>query len=207
MERDQDGVMVLDIPMEKYAAEAMRGLGEDYPELAGYYPRPKGLLVPWILSIQNLTGVYSPFTVEANYNSGMTDYNIPFTACHELSHLRGFMQEEEANFIAYLACSRSDNVQFRYSGNLLGWIYCMSVLHNVDYDAWEEVRQTLAPEVEPDLAANREYWARYDGAVAEVSNKVNDTYLKANGQDDGVKSYDRMVDLIVAYYLKVIIRR
>ena len=207
VERDQDGVMVLDISMEKYAAEAMRGLGEDYPELAGYYPRPKGLLVPWILSIQNLTGVYSPFTVEANYNSGMTDYNIPFTACHELSHLRGFMQEEEANFIAYLACSRSDNVQFRYSGNLLGWIYCMSVLHTVDYDAWEEVRQTLAPEVEPDLAANREYWARYDGAVAEVSNKVNDTYLKANGQDDGVKSYDRMVDLIVAYYLKVIIRR
>ena len=82
----------------------------------------------------------------------------------------------------------------------------MSVLHTVDYDAWEEVRQTLAPEVEPDLAANREYWARYDGAVAEVSNKVNDTYLKANGQDDGVNSYDRMVDLIVAYYLKVIIR-
>ena len=36
---------------------------------------------------------------------------------------------------------------------------------------------------------------------------MNDTYLKANGQDDGVKSYDRMVDLIVAYYLKVIIRR
>ena len=139
--------------------------------------------MPWILSIQNLTGVYSPFTVEANYNSGMTDYNIPFTACHELSHLRGFMQEEEANFIAYLACSRSVNAQFRYSGNLLGWVYCMSVLHTVDYDAWEEVRQTLAPEVEPDLAANREYWARYDGAVAEVSNKVNDTYLKANGQD------------------------
>ena len=111
---------------------------------------------------RRLTDVYK----RQNYNSGMTDYNIPFTACHELSHLRGFMQEEEANFIAYLACSRSDNVQFRYSGNLLGWVYCMSVLHTVDYDAWEEVRQTLAPEVEPDLAANREYWARYDGAVA-----------------------------------------
>ena len=66
VERDQDGVMVLDIPMEKYAAEAMRSLGKEYPELAGYYPRPKGLLVPFILSIQNLTGVYSPFTVEAN---------------------------------------------------------------------------------------------------------------------------------------------
>ena len=44
--------------------------------------------------------------------------------------------------------------------------------------------------------------AKYDGAVAEVSNKVNDTYLKANGQEDGVESYDRMVDLIVGYWMK-----
>ena len=29
---------------------------------------------------------------------------------------------------------------------------------------------------------------------------VNDSYLKANGQADGVKSYNRMVDLLVAYY-------
>lgn len=30
-----------------------------------------------------------------------------------------------------------------------------------------------------------------------MSNKVNDTYLKANGQSDGVKGYDRMVNMIV----------
>ena len=59
----------------------------------------------------------------------------------------------------------------------------------------------LSPEVEIDLDANREYWAKYDGTIAEVSNKVNDTYLKANGQTEGVKSYNRMVDLIVAYQL------
>ena len=58
----------------------------------------------------------------------------------------------------------------------------------------------MPPEVEEDLRLNREFWARYDGKIAEVSNKVNDTYLKANGQKEGVKSYNRMVDLIVAYY-------
>ena len=62
------------------------------------------------------------------------------------------------------------------------------------------MRGTLPPEAEADLRLNREFWAKYDGAIAEVSNKVNDTYLKANGQKDGVKSYNRMVDLIVAYY-------
>lgn len=200
VDRDESGVMKLDGSERESAVEAMLLLGETYPELQGYYPKPKGLINPWILSVQNLSGVYSPFTVEANYNSGMTDYNIPFTACHELSHLRGFMQEQEANFIGYLACMESGKAEFNYSGSLLGWIYCMNVLRKVDLEAWKEVRQMLAPEAEVDLRANSEYWARYDGKVAEVADMVNDSYLKANGQSDGVKSYDRMVDLMVTYY-------
>lgn len=202
VERNPDGTMTLeDVSLAREAAEAMGRLGRKYPELSGYYPQPKGLLVPWILSVQNLSGIYSPFAVEANYNSGMTDYNIPFTACHELSHLRGFMEEKEANFIGFLACRESESEEFRYSGSLMGWIYCMNVLYRSDYDAWEEVRGGLAKEVEADLKANREFWAQYDGAVAEVANRVNDTYLKANGQSEGVESYDRMVDLIV-WHLK-----
>lgn len=187
--------------LNKEAVEAMERLGEHYPELSGYYPNPKGLLFPWILSVQQLSGIYSPFTVEANYNSGMVDYNIPFTACHELSHLRGFMQEEEANFIAFLASIGSENIDFQYSGYLMGWRYCMNVLYQVDYEAWEEIRGQLSEEVEPDFSANRDFWDRYDGRIAETANKVNDTYLKANDQSEGVKSYSRMVDLIVAYRL------
>lgn len=207
VERDADGTMTLrNGPMAQEAVAAMNRLGTRYPELSGYYPRPKKLMVPWILSVQNLTGVYSPFTVEANYNSGMVDYNIPFTACHELSHLRGFMEEKEANFIGFLACRESESEEFRYSGNLMGWIYCMNVLYRVDYDAWEEVYDLLSEEVEADLKANREFWAKYDGAAAEVANKVNDTYLKVNGQKDGVESYDRMVDLIVCYQNKVLVK-
>ncbi len=198
--RGPNGGMVLKLDLEDNAAEAMRALKDEYPELEGYYPQPKELMNSWILSVQNLSGVYSPFTIEANYNGDMQDYNIPFTACHELSHLRGFMQEQEANFIAFLACSGSEEEAFAYSGYLMGWIHCMNVLYRADYDAWEEVRSQLPQEAEQDLKLNREFWAEYDGRIAEVSNRVNDTYLKANGQSDGVKSYNRMVDLIVAYY-------
>lgn len=205
VERDADGVMRLGAEKQTkgglgdMAVRAMERLGRIYPELSGFYPNPKGLLCPWILSVQQLSGIYSPFTVEANYNSGIEDYNVPFTMCHELSHLRGFMQEEEANFIAFLASTGSENVHFQYSGYLMGWTYCMNVLYKADYDAWEEVRGKLSKEAEPDLVANREFWDRYDGRIAEVSNKVNDTYLKANDQSEGVESYDKMVDLIVAY--------
>ncbi len=200
VKRGTEGEMLLDIPLESHAVEAMEELGEEYSELAGYYPNPKELVNSWILSVQSLSGVYSPFTIEANYNGDMPDYYIPFTACHELSHLRGFMQEQEANFISFLACTGSEEAAFAYSGSLSGWVQCMNVLYRADYDAWEEVRERLPEEAEADLKVNREFWAKYDGRIAEVSNRINDTYLKANGQKDGVESYNRMVDLIVSYY-------
>lgn len=200
--RDGNGVMYLSADEAKEAVRVMGSLGGSYPELSGYYPRPKGLFNHWILSVQKLSGIYSPFTIEANYNTGMTDYNIPFTACHELSHLRGFMQEEEANFIAFLACLESETNDFKYSGYMLGWIHCMNLLYRIDYEAWEEIRLTLSEKVEPDLKANSAFWDKYDGTVAEVADRINDTYLKANGQEDGVASYGRMADLIVIYYCK-----
>lgn len=202
VKRDEKGLMTLDeVDVEQEAVISMKNLGEEYAVLRGYYPKPKPLLNHWILSIQNLTGVYSPFTVEANYNHGMVDYNIPFTACHELSHLRGFMEEKEANYIGFLACLGADVEEFRYSGYLMGWIYCTNVLYEEDYEAWEELRGELKDSVLQDLRANSSFWAKYDTAVAEVSDKINDTYLKANGQQDGVESYDRMVDLIVTEYM------
>lgn len=181
------------------AVQAMTDLAEKYPDMKGYYPHPKPVCVSEILSYQNLSGVYSPFTIEANYNADMVDYNIPFTMCHELSHLRGFMQEEEANFIAFLACIGSDNRDFEYSGYLTGWVYCMNALRRADAEEWQQVREWLDEAAEADLRENSRFWEYYDGAVAEVSDKVNDTYLKANGQSEGVQSYGRMVDLIIAY--------
>lgn len=200
MSRDGDGVMELDAPEEEGAVEAMYKLGSEYDSLAGYYPRPKKLILSEILSYQGLTGIYLPFTVEANYNGDMTPYNKPFTACHELSHLRGFMQEQEANYIAFLACITSERADFQYSGYLSGWIYCMNALYRTDQQSWLEVRLMLDSAAEPDLTANDEFWDSYEGKISETAEKINDTYLKVNGQADGVKSYDKMVDLIVAAY-------
>lgn len=202
VDRDSSGVMTLEAPEGEGAVEAMHGLAEEFPALEGYYPQPKKLLVSEILSYQGLTGIYSPFTVEANYNGDMTAYNIPFTTCHELSHLRGFMQEEEANFIAFLACIGSERTDFQYSGYLSGWVYCMNALYRADRESWQEVRPLLAEEAEPDLEADSAFWDAYEGRISETADRINDTYLKVNGQADGVRSYSRMVDLIVAYFEK-----
>lgn len=168
--------------------------------LGGYYPRPKEVMVSQILSVQQLCGVYSPFTIEANFNGDMPDYNIPHTICHELSHLKGFMREDEANFIGYLACISSDHPAFRYSGYLTGWVYAGNALAKADWESYQELRRKLDARAEQDLMENNAFWDRYEGAVAEVSNQWNDAYLKMNDQEDGVKSYGRVVDLMLAYY-------
>lgn len=160
------------------------------------------MIVSELLSYQGLSGIYLPFTVEANYNGDMIPYNMPFTACHELSHLRGFMQEDEANFIAFLACIRDENIDFQYSGYMLGWTYCMNALYRMDDESWREVRGLLDKAIEKDLLANNEFWDHYEGVVSEVSNQMNDLYLKANGESEGVQSYSRIVELIAAYYNK-----
>ena len=50
--------------------------------------------------------------------------NMPFTICHELAHLKGYIYEDEANFIAFMACINSDNLFFQYSGylNVLNYV-------------------------------------------------------------------------------------
>ena len=198
--RDEGGVMRLTEDVSSQSVRAMEKAALQYDCLQGYYPQPNELAFSWILSVQKLTGIYSPFTIEANYNGDMTPYNIPFSACHELAHLRGFMQEEEANFIAFLAGTGADSPELSYSSYLLGWINCTNALFQVDEEAYRELYGELSEGVKADLAANSAFWEMYDGAVAEVSDRINDTYLKANGQADGVASYDRMVELILTYY-------
>ena len=128
----------------------------------------------------------------------MPDYDIPFTTCHELSHLKGFMREDEANFIGWLACVRSEEAYFNYSGWIAAYIYAGNALAKYDRETHAMLAASLYPKVRTDLHAGSAFWAQYEGPVAETHDKVNDTYLKFNHQSDGVESYGRMVDLLLA---------
>ena len=199
--RNNEGVMQQNDHWQQEAALAMQHLASDFPALDTAYPQPKLLLSPAILSWQQVSGVYSPFTIEANVNTAMTPYNLPFTMCHELSHLSGFMREDEANFIAWLACHEDEDPSFRYSGTLLAWIYCYNALEKQDPEAAKAIRQSLPDTVEADLSANRAFWKQYDGPISDAQTRMNDKYLKANGQSEGVVTYDRFVELLVNYLL------
>ena len=200
---DESGVMMLSQSNRATAViarDSFARLAEDYAVLPKMNITPKPLVNSWWMSMMQLTGVFTPYTFEANVNVVCPDYSIPATMCHELSHTRGFMREDEANFIGYLACERSDSPDFRYSGVMLALVHSLNKLASDDRELFTQVNDLLSDGVRQDFQFNNAYWARYEGPVAKISDAVNNAYLRANAQDDGVQSYGRMVDLLLADY-------
>lgn len=181
---------------------AMEKLGERYRRLSGHYPFPKPILNTWLLSVQQTTGVYSPFTVEANYNRDIAYYDIPFTICHELSHLCGYMQEEEANFIGVLATIGADDLYFNYSGYVSAWVYAGNALARIDSTAFTTLYARINARTRQDMLYNNAYWKQFEGKPAEAHEQLNDAYLKIQGQATGVRSYGHVTDLMLEYFAK-----
>jgi hypothetical protein len=186
------------------ARSSMLAAGRVYPVLYRYYPNPKPVLLSeQLLSRSFIGGIFSPFTMEALYNAKMPDSSLPFTITHELAHTVGFMREDEANFIAFLACRESGDAGFAYSGYLTALNSLLGAYYGeVTPDEFLEVTERIPEQVWTDWAFNNRYWERFrDSRIAQVASAVNDTYLKAQGQSDGVKSYGRWLDLLIADYL------
>lgn len=203
---DENGVFKLSEEfgdLKKKASEAFKILAKEYPILRGLYGAPKPVLSSKLMSTTEITGIFFPFTMEANVNVDVPDFTIPHTMLHEMAHLRGFMREDEANFLGYLAGMKSDSVEFKYSATMHALIYAGNALYDKNPDKYFEIRALYTEGMLNDIRYQSAYWAKYDDTViSTVSNKINDTYLKANAQADGVQSYGRMLDLLLAKYRK-----
>ncbi len=185
-------------------SEAYGIISERYETVIGGYSGPKPVFFSVFMSMAQITGVYSPFTAEANVNTEAPEYTIPFTMAHEMAHLQGYMREEEANYLAFLACTATKNQDLLYSAYFNAYIYTSNSLYASDRDAYLRVREKLSEDVLSDLKANNDYWNRFDTFVAQISDSVNDTYLKVNGQSDGTASYGKVTELLLFYYFTTI---
>ncbi len=213
MERDGEGAVVYHgdaREMQEAAIRAMRRLGQSYAQLDGYYPHPKPFFASDFFSQQYMQGYYFPFSMEANYNDVMYIMNKPDTFCHELAHLRGYIYEDEANFISFLACVQSGDPLFVYSG----YLAVLNYLDNDFYRAVGEDREAYLaqPQISPlvrkdNIFLTDQEWERINGralldteTVDQVSDVLRDTSLKAFGVSDGVLSYNRVVQLLLEWY-------
>ncbi|MCL2741906.1 MAG: DUF3810 domain-containing protein [Oscillospiraceae bacterium] len=203
MPEDKRGVYALD----GSAGEVMRGvhrgydaLADEFPFLSGRYGPPKTMLFSKALSYMGLSGIYFPFTFEANVNGDMEDVAKAFTAAHESAHQRGFAKEDEANLLAVLTCLSHPDARVRYSGAFMAMIYVVNSAQRADPDIAATLRGLMGDGVRRDLAAHSEYWRAFETPVREAVRTVNDAYLKANRQEDGVRSYGNVTDHLISWF-------
>lgn len=207
---DDRGDAYYDGNLIEASRQAMIKLGEEYDQLSGFYVTPKYLSFSDFFSQQYIMGYYFPFSLEANINSVMYITNVAPTVCHELAHTKGFIYEDDANMIGYLACINAGDPFLQYCGYL-------SVLSYVNNDFYESIGKNkneykshvrISSGVAHDnIFLTEENWQEVEktavvktSTVKKVSDTLMDTTLKLNGVEEGMLQYNNVVGQLLTYY-------
>ena len=185
--------------MSVLLTEAYDRVREKYPFFSNFHSRIKPVASSFFLSDAGITGVYGFLTGEPNLNTDYPDYNLPFTSAHEFAHQRGICRENEANFMAFLVCINSTDAYIQYSGYLNMLEYLANALYTTDKQLYFSEIARLSIQALDDIKASNEVTkAHKESWIRKLSDRLNDTYLKANGTE-GVVTYGYVVRLAVGY--------
>jgi len=155
---------------------------------------PPGVLRKW-----GISGIYFPFTGEGLVEYHHNMYEKPFILAHEMSHGFGIADEGEANLLAYLACIASDNKLVKYSAHLAMWQYLHYEIRKRALFDSNFLQTKLSESVLNDLQIIREDQILYPEWFPNLSEHVNDAYLKTHGIEDGTEAYQSLPMLYLKY--------
>lgn len=189
--------------LESYNQAVISGynkLAETYDFITANPAPAKGLVFGIVQSYLGISGIYLPWFAESCVNTDTPPQNLPATLAHELAHRQGAAPEDEANFLGIMACLNSNDPNVEYSGAFLAFTYLSNALSTDDPAGQSELWSGLKAEVIVDLLGVREHYEQYEGPINDMSEAVNDTYLKTMQQEEGTKSYSMVVNLLVAEY-------
>jgi len=182
------------------AAEAYLRLGPALgPAMPALRTSPvKPALLSGLMSRSLTWGMVIPWTHEALVNRETPIPAAPFTVCHEMAHQRGIAREDEANFVGYLAARAHPDPDFRYSAQRFALHELLTQLTRVDPEAARELLRGLDPAVREDDRREAEWYRSRISTFSRAQGRVYDGYLKSQGQREGIRSYGRVVDLLIA---------
>lgn len=144
----------------------------------------------------SIAGIYNPFTGEANLDNAMPSLPQIFTTAHEIAHGYGITSEAEANFVAFLACIKSEDPLGKYAAAYALWRQMAGEI-NTTYpkESIEILSAQIPPQLWDDRQAILESYFKYQGYFPKLSDALNDTYLKIQGIEKGTDDYDGFLQL------------
>lgn len=193
-EANQDSVLLNE------SLRAVQRLAQKSDKFKTYKPKVKLSLMSLPMSYLGTAGYYNPFTGEAQINRGMPSWLKPLTACHEMAHQMGYSREDEANFVGFLAAHDSRHPMVRYSAYYMAVEEFMFDIMLRDSTSYQDLRQRISAEVLADFKADQQFWQEFRGPAGELSSIFYDNYLRFNNQPEGLRTYNRMIRLTMAWY-------
>lgn len=178
--------------------------GEKYPFLR-YNKRSESVkpsMYGWLGNYLGFTGYYNPFTGEAQVNTTVPQFLRPYIVNHEIAHQLGYAKEDAASFAGYLAILYSDDTLFKYSAYLDLFSYTNRELFYIDSAKANNSYAQLDPLVKRDLEEWKEFTLAHQSFAGPVINWIYGKFLKLNEQPQGMRSYNRVVVMLAAYYKK-----
>jgi hypothetical protein len=156
--------------------------------------RPKRTLLDVYFKAAGVEGMTDPYFLETLVVSNLLPFERPFVIAHEWSHLAGFADEGEANFVGWLTCVRGSRAE-RYSGWLFLYGQVAAALKDTERT---DIAVRLGPGPRADLRAAADRVQRHlSPVIADAGWQVYDRYLKANRVEAGTRSYAEVVKLIL----------
>ena len=175
---------------------------KDFPNL-DYHPKSiKQSIFSLPLTYMGFSGYLNPLTNEAQVDALIPKFKFPTTASHEVAHQLGYAAENEANFIGFLVTTKHDDPYFNYSGYTFGLRHCLIELYRRDQVLYESLIKTLNKGILKNYQEVQTFWESYKNPTEPLFKFTYNTFLKANNQKGGMKSYSYVVALIVNYYEK-----
>lgn len=164
------------------------------------WQHPKRLIFNRLYTSVGVGGYIGPFFCETHINADLLPAQQPFSYAHELSHLLGVSNEDEANFWAYETCRKSGIPAIRYSGyySLLPYVLSNAVKVLAE-DEYKDYVNTIKPEILQQLIEQQKFWkSKYNKTLGKIQSAVYDSMLKANKISSGTKNYSQVIELIIA---------
>lgn len=204
IERNENGEAVYNGDIDKAISLAVKKMAGTNKRYRGYTPDAKPFLFSYIAYKQELIGEYYPFTMEANYSVYMNDLAYAYTVCHELSHLKGYIYEDEANYMSFITCIESDDIFLQYAGYISVaayiWNDYMNVADDKNMDNFDRIIlendfEVYKKNVEELVAKDRTFESM--DWVAKVEDTITGSsmnYYKAE------YNYDEVTKLVLMYY-------
>ena len=162
----------------------------------------KSSLWSGIGNYMGVSGYYNPLTGEAQVNTSVPGFLLPFTACHEMAHQLGYAKESEANFVGYVVAESSDDIGLKYSAYLEMFMYANRNLYYADSVTAIAYRRQLSENVKLDLERLNKFYKDHQSFIEPAVSWFYDKFLKSNNQPSGMFSYSEVTAYLVAFYKK-----